>query len=211
MADSAACAALVDQVIAIGADLVRRKLTLASAGNISFRDPENPTRFFITAAATWFDALTENDMSHIDLAGTVISGSAQPSSEWRVHAMAYQTRPDVDAVIHAHPQYSVLIDALGHPVRLMTLDDVSYVKSVGTTPFAPNASVSLASGVASQLQHHDCVIMSHHGCVAVADTLTMAYRRILILEEAAENTYRAMTLGDTTTAFPAEQVLSVHS
>lgn len=203
--------ALIDQVIAMGADIVRRKLTLASAGNISFRDPEDPTRFFVTAAASWLDALTEGDMSHIDLHGTVISGSAQPSSEWRVHAQAYETRPRINAVVHAHPQYSVLVDALGHPVRLMTLDHVSYVKSVGTTPFAPNASVSLASGVASQLQHHDCVIMSHHGCVVVGDTLTMAYRRILNLEEAAENTYRAMAIGDTTTAFPADQVLSVHS
>ncbi|TQO20685.1 L-fuculose-phosphate aldolase [Rhodoglobus vestalii] len=211
MTDSDFNAALIDQVIAMGADIVRRKLTLASAGNISFRDPENPTRFFVTAAASWLDALTEEDLSHIDMHGTVLSGSAQPSSEWRVHAEAYLTRTDVDAVVHAHPQYSVLLDALGHRVRLITLDHVSYVKSVGMTPFAPNASTSLASGVASQLHDHDCVIMSHHGCVVVGDTLTMAYRRILNLEEAAENTYRALALGDATTAFPADQVLSVHS
>ena len=82
---------------------------------------------------------------------------------------------------------------------------------MGTVPFAPNGSDELGDTVAEQLLKHDCVIMSHHGCCVVGDNIAMAYRRLLNLEEAAANTYRALVVGDTKAEFPTEHVLSVHS
>lgn len=203
--------ALIDELIVIGADVVSRHLTLASGGNLSVRDPDNPEQFIVTGLGTWFDRLTQADFSLVHLDGSVVSGMSQPSSEWKLHQRAYLGRQDIGAVIHVHPQYSVLIDAMGHALRLLTLDHVSYVKSVGRVPFAPNGSDELGDSVAAQLNDHNCVILAHHGSATVADTLEMAYRRVLNLEEAATNTYRALLTGDTTTTFPHEHVLSVHS
>lgn len=203
--------ALIDELITIGSDVVSRHLTLASGGNLSVRDPEHPERFIITGLGTWFDRLTQADFSLVTLDGSVESGLSQPSSEWKLHQRAYLTRPEVGAVIHVHPQYSVLVDAMGHPIRLLTLDHVSYVKSVGRVPFAPNGSDELGDSVAEQLTDNNCVILGHHGSATVAETLEMAYRRVLNLEEAATNTYRALIAGDTTTEFPHEHALSVHS
>lgn len=203
--------ALIDEMILIGGDVVSRKLTLASGGNMSVRDPENSEQFLVTGLGTWFDRLNIADFSNVSLDGTVVGGAIEPSSEWKIHQRTYLKRPDVAAVIHVHPQYSVLIDALGHSVRLFTLDHVSYVQSVGRVPFAPNGSDELGDSVAEQLVDQNCVILGNHGSATVADSLEMAYRRVLNLEEAATNTYRAILLGDSTASFPDERILSVHS
>jgi L-fuculose-phosphate aldolase len=201
----------IDELIAIGRDVVVRQLTLASGGNLSFRDPENSALFFVTAMGTWLDKLTVEDFSHVDFSGRTIDGAAHPSTEWKMHARAYASRSDINSVQHVHPQYSVLIDAMGKEIRLLTLDHMSYVRSVGAVPFAPNASDELGESVALMLLDHDCVVMSNHGCCVVGADIAMAYRRLLNLEEAAANTYRCLVAGDTLAAFPQEHVLSVHS
>jgi len=198
-------------MIQIGSDIVSRKLTLASGGNMSVRDPENFEQFLVTGAGTWFDQLDPNQFSKVSLDGQVVGGTTQPSSEWKLHQRTYVKRPDVMAIIHVHPQYSVLVDALGHSVRFFTLDHVSYVKSIGTVPFAPNGSDALGDSVAEQFATQNCVILGNHGSATAADSLEMAYRRVLNLEEAAMNTYRALLLGDQSSSFSQEDSFPVHS
>lgn len=199
---------LIAELSAAGVDIVARGLALASGGNLSARIDDDT--FVVTASGTWLDRLTPEDFSVMSLSGEVISGSPSPSSEWKLHQRSYQTRQDVNAVVHVHPQHAVLLNALGHDVRLITLDHAYYVRSVGTTPYYPNGSDELADSAAEQAAHHDCIIMGHHGCSALGDSVSMAFRRALNLEEAATATYRALLLGDTETAFPAEALAALH-
>jgi L-fuculose-phosphate aldolase len=193
----------VDQLVEVGRLAVERGLVLASGGNLSARLP-GETEFVVTAAGTWLDRLTPEDFSVLTLDGAVVGGAPRPSSEWKLHQRTYLARPDVNAVVHLHPQHAVLVDALGHPIRLITLDHVAYVRSVGRVPYAPNGSDELADGAAEQAREHDCVVLAHHGCSALGPDVGMAFRRALNLEEAATATYRALLLGDTTTCFPAD-------
>lgn len=199
---------LVAELSAVGIDIVARGLALASGGNISARIDDDT--FVVTGSGTWLDRLTPDDFSVMSLSGEVISGSPNPSSEWKLHQRSYQTRSDVNAVVHVHPQHAVLLNALGHDVRLITLDHAYYVRSVGTTPYYPNGSDELADSAAEQAAHHDCIIMGHHGCSALGDSISMAFRRALNLEEAATATYRALLLGDTETSFPADALAALH-
>jgi len=199
---------LIAELSSVGADIVARGLALASGGNISARIDDDT--FVVTGSGTWLDRLTPEDFSVMNLAGEVVGGSPRPSSEWKLHQRSYLTRPDVNAVVHVHPQHAVLLNALGHDVRLITLDHAYYVRSVGTTPYYPNGSDELADSAAEQARQHDCIIMGHHGCSTLGDSIAMAFRRALNLEEAATATYRALLLGDTTTTFPAEAFDDLH-
>jgi L-fuculose-phosphate aldolase len=202
---------LLEEMIQIGRDIVSRKLTLASGGNMSVRDPENSEQFLVTGAGTWFDRLGTEDFSTVSMGGSVLNSGVKPSSEWKLHQRTYLARPDVTAIIHVHPQYSVLIDALGHKIRFFTLDHISYVESIGTVPYAPNGSDELGDSVAEQFATQNCVILGNHGSATAADSLEMAYRRVLNLEEAAMNTYRALLLGDKTSSFQKESSFTPHS
>ena len=199
---------LLDQLAEVGRMAVGSGLALASGGNLSARLPESD-EFVVTGAGTWLDRLTADDFAVMTLAGDVIGTAEQPSSEWKLHQRTYRVRPDVNAVVHLHPQHAVLVDALGHHIRRITLDHACYVRSVGTVPYFPNGSDELADAAAAQAREHDCILLSHHGCSALGADVGMAYRRALNLEEAATATYRCLVLGDTTCAFPAEALAAL--
>ncbi|MFV0254248.1 MAG: class II aldolase/adducin family protein [Beutenbergiaceae bacterium] len=190
----------IQRIIELGATAVGTGLVHGSGGNISVRAHDGES-FWITGSGTWFDRLTVEDFGRVALIGDVLAG-AKPSSEWKMHQHIYQARPDVNAVVHLHPQHSVLLDGLGHQIRFFTLDDALYVKSVGTVPYHPNGATQLAVEVAQQMDDHNCVVMRNHGCACAGEDLEMAFRRAVLLEQAATNTYRALLLGDQHSAFP---------
>lgn len=200
---------LLDQLADVGRLAVGSGLALASGGNLSARLPGSD-EFIITGAGTWLDRLTPADFSVMTLGGDVVGGVERPSSEWKLHQRTYRIRPDVNAVVHLHPQHAVLVDALGHRIRLITLDHAYYVRSVGTVPYFPNGSDELADLAAEQAREHDCIVLSHHGCSALGTDVGMAYRRALNLEEAATATYRCLALGDTDCVFPPEAFAVLH-
>jgi L-fuculose-phosphate aldolase len=200
---------LLDALAEVGRMAVGGGLALASGGNLSARLPGSD-EFVVTGAGTWLDRLTPADFSVMTLDGDVVGGAERPSSEWKLHQRTYQVRPDVNAVVHLHPQHAVLVDALGHPIRLITLDHAYYVRSIGTVPYFPNGSDELADSAAEQAREHDCIVLSHHGCSALGADVGMAYRRALNLEEAATATYRCLAVGDTGTTFPPAAFADLH-
>jgi L-fuculose-phosphate aldolase len=200
---------LLDQLAEVGRMAVAGGLALASGGNLSARLPGSD-EFVVTGAGTWLDRLTPADFTVMSVDGAVLGGAERPSSEWKLHQRTYRVRPDVNAVVHLHPQHAVLVDALGHRIRLITLDHAYYVRSVGTVPYFPNGSDELADGAAEQAREHDCIVLSHHGCSTIGADIGMAYRRALNLEEAATATYRCLAVGDSGTTFPPEAFADLH-
>lgn len=199
-------ARLVDELCGAGRGLVAAGLVLASGGNLSARVPGGDV-LAVTGRGTWLDRLTPADFALVRLSdGAVVGGSAVPSTELALHVDCYRARPDAAAVVHVHPQTSVLLAALGHPIRMITTDHAAYVGTVRVAPFRPPGTPELAVEAAALLADRecDCVVLSHHGCSVVADSVGMALRRVLNLEEAAKLTYAALLLGDTGTQCPPD-------
>jgi len=113
----------------------------------------------------------------------------------QLHVETYRVRSDVNAIIHLHPQMAVLLDLLGEPIRMLTTDHAFYIRKVVTAPFAPPGTREVAVGAAAAVADGtNCVILAHHGCSVLGDTVEMAHRRAVNLEEAARLTYRAVVL-----------------
>lgn len=202
---------LVAELCQVGQDAVQKGLALASGGNLSVRVPGSD-KFAVTGAGTFLDRLTVDSFAVVDHKESVAadSSSIRPSSEWKLHHRTYRARPDVNCIIHLHPQFAVLLDALGHKIRLFTLDHAFYVKSIGRTDFYPNGSDELADTAAAQASEHNCIVMGNHGSSAIGPNIEMAYRRAVNMEQAAEATYRALLLGDTNSEFPRDQWKKLH-
>ncbi|KRE61513.1 class II aldolase/adducin family protein [Nostocoides sp. Soil756] len=196
-------AEILDQLVDAGRQVVARGLVQASGGNLSARVP-GTDRFVVTATGTWLDRLTPDDFAELTLAGERVGGAARPSVEWKLHQRTYAVREDVRAIVHLHPQHVLLVDMLGAPIRFTTLDHQYYLGSAGRVPFMPSGSDELAEAAAGAARDHDAVVLAHHGCSALGDTVAMALRRALNLEEAAAMTYRLLQAGDTGTDFPAQ-------
>lgn len=195
--------ALVAELIAMGRRAVSTGLTHASGGNLSARIPGTET-FIVTASGTWLDELHPDAFTVMTVAGEYVRGAPNPSSEWKLHQRTYQVRPDVEAIVHAHPQHATLLHALGEPIRFFTLDHAVYVGPIGEIPFHPNGSDELADAAADAAAEYDVVILGNHGCSTMGADIAMAFRRAIVLEDAATATYRALTLGDRDTRFPED-------
>lgn len=196
-------AVLVEQLCALGSKAVSAGLALGSGGNLSARLP-GADECVVTCSGSLLDELTPDQFSVVGIAdGAVRSGHPVPSSEVALHLASYRVRPDANAVVHLHPQTSVLLDALGKPIRLLTIDHAYYVRDVRSTPFIQSGTPELAQAGADAIADGcNCVILGHHGCSVVADTVELAWKRAANLEEAARATLTMLQLGDTTTACP---------
>jgi len=191
---------LTAELIDAGRHLVERGLVQASGGNLSVRLP-GTERFLVTATGTWLDRLTPDDFVELTLDGDRVGGGA-PSVEWKLHQRTYAVRSDVACIVHLHPQHVLLVDMLGAPLRFTTLDHQYYLGSAGRVPFHPSGSQEIADAAAEAARDHDAVVLAHHGCSTVGNTVSMALRRALNLEEAATMTYRLLLAGDRTSDFP---------
>jgi L-fuculose-phosphate aldolase len=198
--------ALVAELEALGRKAVAAGLVQGSGGNLSARPPGGQVAV-VTGTGTWLDELSPAAFSLVRIGdGAVVGGHPAPSVELALHLACYRVRPDVNAVVHLHPQLSVLLTALGHPIRLITTDHVYYVREVRVAPYRHSGTPELATEVATLLADGrcNCVVLSHHGCSVVADTVELAHKRAVNLEEAALASYRALLLGDTGTVCPPE-------
>ncbi len=194
---------LIEQLADVGRTAVAQGLVLASGGNLSARLPGSD-EFVVTGTGTYLDRLDGGAFSVVGLDGAVRGGNPNPSSEWRLHQRTYLVRPDVNAVIHLHPQYTVLLDALGHQLRLVSLDQAYYVRKVSRVPYLPSGSDELAETVADAARESNAIILAFHGCSCLGETVAMGFRRAQNLEQAAMTTFRCIQLGNTDLTFPPE-------
>ena len=203
---------LVDQLVTVGRKAVSAGLVIGSGGNLSAREPGSD-RCVVTASGTWLDELDRDSFSTVSIAdGTVLGGNPRPSSEVQLHLATYRVRPDVNAVVHLHPQTSVLLTALGHDIRLLTIDHAYYVREVRTTPFIQSGTPELAeAGAQAAADGCNCVILGNHGCSILGETVELAHKRAANLEEAARATLTMLQLGDTTTACPPSYLETVRA
>ena len=203
---------LVQQLIVVGRKAVAAGLVIGSGGNLSARLP-GADECVVTASGTWLDELTAADFSVVGIErGEVRGGAPRPSSEVPLHLATYRVRPDVNAVVHLHPQISVLLDALGLPIRLLTIDHAYYVREVRSTPFIQSGTQELADAAAAAVADGgNCVVLGHHGCSALGDTVETAHKRAANLEEAARATLTMLQLGDTTTVCPPSYLETIRA
>lgn len=186
---------LHEQLAHAGAEAVRIGLVIGSGGNLSARAP-GAGQCWITAAGSWLDRLAPAEFSLINIPdGGLRGGHQQPSSEWRLHTETYARRPDINAIIHLHPQTSVLLSALGYDIALITSDHAYYLREIATVAFDQPGSVELAVAAAEAVAGGiNALILSHHGCSVLADSVELAHKRAVNLEEAARSTYAALLL-----------------
>ena len=205
-------ATLVEQLVVVGRKAVQAGLVIGSGGNLSARLP-GADECVVTCSGSALDELTPDQFSVVGIAdGDVRGGHPVPSSEVPLHLATYRVRPDANALVHLHPQTSVLLDALGHPIRLLTIDHAYYVREVRSTPFLQSGTPELAEAGAQAVSDGcNCVILGHHGCSVVADSVDLAWKRANNLEEAARATLTMLQLGDTTTACPPSYLETIRA
>jgi L-fuculose-phosphate aldolase len=183
-------------IVEVGRRLWTRGFVASNDGNISVR--LGPDRLLVTPASVSKGFMTPDMMVVTDLDGTVVDGAPgrRASSEIQMHLVAYRQRPDVAAVVHAHPPLSTGFAVAGIPLDRAVLAEV--VTTLGSIPIAEYGTPStraLADAVAPYVRAHDGLLLANHGALALGPDLFAAYYRMETIEHFARISLVARLLG----------------
>ncbi|UCG31569.1 MAG: class II aldolase/adducin family protein [Phycisphaerales bacterium] len=175
----------------------------ATDGNISARAMGD--RMFITPSGTCLGELNPADLLYLDFERRVLAGRGRPSSELALHIEVYHQRPDVQAVIHAHPPVTNAFSFAGLSLADPVIPEV--VVAFGAIPTTEYATPSSEEGpmvIRGLIRRHDVLILQRHGSLTVGADLSDAYHKLEKLEHAARTLLAARQLGSVRELSPDE-------
>lgn len=181
-------------ILSCGLRLYARGLVAGNDGNISVRVGSDA--LWTTPTAVSKGAMTEKMLVKVTMDGRVLEGTHRPSSELKLHLRLYQERPDLGAVLHAHPPAATAFASAGLPLDRPVLQEaVLQLGEVPLVPYALPGSEALAKGIVPYCQGTRALLLEFHGAVTWGKNLEQALFRMETLEQVATVTLHLNTLG----------------
>jgi L-ribulose-5-phosphate 4-epimerase len=174
-----------------------------SAGNVSVM-VENETAMVVTPTQLSYDVMTVDDICVVDFDLKSIEGQLKPSIEAPMHVAAYQTRPDVSAVIHTHQVGASALSLISQPIPPL-FDEVTLAigNIVEVIPYALSGTRELHDLVATKLTNRcHCYIMQNHGALCVGPDLDQTFTFVELLEKISTVYVNALSTGKPISPLP---------
>ena len=181
-------------IVEVGRRMYARGYTASNDGNISVRLGSD--RLLMTPKSVCKGFMTPDMMCITDLDGKKLQGDRDPSSEMLMHLEVYRQRPDVQAVVHAHPPTATGFAVSGIPLDRAVLAEV--LTTLGSIPIAEYGTPStreLADAVSPYVKAHDGLLLANHGALALGRDLFAAYYKMETIEHFARISLVARMLG----------------
>ena len=181
-------------IVEIGRRMYARGYTASNDGNISVR--LGGDRLLMTPRSVCKGFMTPDMMCVTDLDGRKLQGDRDPSSEMLMHLEVYRQRPEVQAVVHAHPPTATGFAVAGIPLDRAVLAEV--LTTLGSIPIADYATPStseLPDAVRRYIKAHDGMLLANHGALTVGGDVYSAYFKMETIEHFAKISLVARLLG----------------
>lgn len=174
--------------------LADKGFVAATDGNVSSRLADG--RVLVTPGARNKADVEIEELIVVGMDGKVLEGIGRPSAEFAMHSFIYGARPDVKAVVHAHPPFATAFAAARIPLDGKIFPEV--IVAFGKIPLAGYATPStpeLAASIEPLVREYDAIMLSNHGVVTCGGSLDEAYDKMERTEHTAEVAYLARQLG----------------
>src|SRR6202051_3942836 len=181
-------------ICTVGRLVHSRAFVAATDGNISVR--LDSRRVLTSPTSISKGMMAPDDMVITDLKGRKISGRREASSELAMHLLIYNRRPDVYAVVHAHPPTATAHAAAGIPLNKALLSEL--IIALGCVPVAQYGTPGtqeLSDALEPMVQHYDAILLANHGVVTCGPDLLTAFFRMETVEHFAQVSYMTEMLG----------------
>jgi len=176
--------------------LAARGLIAGRDGNLSVRI--GPDRVLVTPSGFIKSLVTAADMVEVDSSGRALRRtSRKPTSELELHLRILRHRPDVQAVVHAHPPAATGFAVAGETIPGNLLPELIFVVGpVALVPYGMSGTPALGDQVVPYLEEHDALLLANHGAVTMGRTLDEAWIRMESLEHGARIILAARQVGE---------------
>jgi L-fuculose-phosphate aldolase len=188
---------LADQVVAVCRRLYDRGLIAGQDGNVSVRLRSG--HILVTPSGLSKVDVTPEVLVELTPEGSQVTPGPAASSEVGMHLRIYRERPDVRAIVHAHPPVATAFGVAGRDFMDALLPEVIFhLGRVPLVPFALPGTPALGDAMAPYLADHDAFLLASHGATTVGPTLRLAHQRMESLEHAARILHAAAQIGPVT-------------
>ena len=195
------------EIVQVCRRLYERGLIAGPDGNVSVR--LGPDRILVTPGGMSKVDVTPDDLVEVTLQGQRRRGHRRASTEIALHLRIYERRPDVHAIVHAHPPVATGFAVAGESFVACVLPEIIFqVGWVPLVPYATPGTSELADQFDPFLASHDAFLMANHGATTIAPTLNLAHQRMESLEHTARILLTARMLGRVNTLSP-DQVAAI--
>ena len=163
-----------------------------TSGNISLR---HGTGLLITPTSVPYETMQPEQIVFMDLDGSH-DPAQRPSSEWRFHLDILRARPEVNAVVHAHPPYSTILAIMGleiPPIHYMIA--VAGGDTIRCAPYATFGTQELSEHAVKALEDRLACLLEHHGMIAVGPSLSKAMWLAVEVEALARQYHGCLQIG----------------
>lgn len=166
--------------------LVEKDYLKSTEGNLSLR-VEGHQAFAITPSNYDYLQMAPEDICVLDWQMNVLEGTRKPSIESGLHAVVYQARADVNAVIHTHQVYASALALINAPIPALFDEQVRFLgRSVEIIPYAPSGTGFLRRRVKSRIRNgHNAYILQNHGVLVLGSSAERAVHNLEVLERCA--------------------------
>ena len=181
-------------IVEIGKRIYTKGFVAANDGNFSMRISDDEV--IITPTGMSKGYLTPDQLIKVNMSAKQLEGYLKPSSELPFHLKIYEIRPDVKAVVHAHPPISTAFAVAGIPLDDMILPEA--IISLGCVPLAEYGTPGtdeLVKTVEDTICECDAILMANHGALTVGPDIYTAYYKMETMEHFAYIDWIARTLG----------------
>lgn len=173
------------EIVSVGGMLHQRGFIAACDGNLSVR--LDKTRVLVTPTAMSKGMMKPSDLVIVDLGGRKLKGRREVTSEIGMHLLIYRMRPDVNAIVHAHPRTATGFAAAGMALDQPLVCEV--VIGLGQIPLAPYGTPGtpeLGQTLEPLIPDYDAILMANHGVVTYGADLHSAYMKMETVEHFAQ-------------------------
>lgn len=179
----------------IGKLCYQRFYIVGADGNISARLADGT--ILITPAGAMKGFLEPQHIAHIDMKGDVCDGGPKASTEKGIHIAAYEERPEMRAVVHAHPPHAVAMTIAGIDMQAPFIPEIIVtIGGIPTANFGTPGTHELADSIRGILRCSDTVVMTNHGSVTLGANLMDAYKKLDMVEHTAKILWLAHSVGN---------------
>jgi L-fuculose-phosphate aldolase len=185
---------LRQQICDIGRLMYQKGWVAANDGNLSIKLSED--RYLCTPTNISKGMMTPDDLIIVDSKGTKVEGRRERTSEIMMHLTIYSMRPDVNAVVHAHPPVSTGFAVSGRGLNQAILPEV--VVLLGCVPLADYGlpgTPALSETLKPFIPKHDAILLGNHGAVCAGQHIWQAFFRMETVEHVARIALVAELLG----------------
>jgi len=183
------------EIIKVCRKLESKGLIAASDGNVSCRVGGN--YILITPSGVSKGEVEPEEIAKTSMAANHVEGPIKPSNEIRMHLYVYRMRPDISAIVHAHPPVATAFTLAGFPFNTKVLPEVWLMLGrVPVAPYATPATDEVPKSIEPYIVDSRAILLKRHGAITFGGSPTEACMRMEKLEHCARILFYGAVLED---------------